>query len=78
MSALSKKEKRRSYLQSVGFVLFGLALCYLTANTVVTGENVELGRNLPSTHAIFIIGFFCMLWGVLKAFLTAIAFNKNE
>ena len=78
MTSLSKKEKGKAYLQSVGFILLGIILCTITAVTVIMGQDIELGRNLPTTHGIFLLGILLSLGGVFKAVLTLMAFTKED
>jgi hypothetical protein len=78
MNSLSKKDKRKAYFQSIGIILLGIILCLITADTVATGQNIELARNAPTTHGIFLFGVLLVLGGVFKAVLIAMAFTKED
>jgi hypothetical protein len=78
MNSLSKKAKGKAYFQSVGFILLGIVLCTITGFSVSTGQDIELGRHLPTTHGVFLLGILLSLGGLFKAALTLMAFTKEE
>lgn len=69
---------RSEYIEALKFIIIGLVACLLTGVYVASGQDVELGRRLPSAHMIFLCGFLSVLWGLFKLFMGLIALDNEE
>ena len=75
---MNKLEKKAEYKKSFGLVILGIITCVLTAQFVGEENDIDLGRRLPTGSGIFLLGFLSIGWGLLKAFLTFLAFTGDE
>ena len=75
---MNKQEKLSSYKRALGFILIGILVCIPTGYFVGKGIDIDLGRRVGSTSFFFLGGILSVLWGLMKAFLTYLAFSENE
>jgi hypothetical protein len=75
---LSKAEKRKEYKDALIFIVLGIVFATIIFSIPNFEYNIDLGRPLLSTHTILFGSILSVLWGLLKVFLTFLAFDKDD
>ena len=75
---LSKSEKRKEYKNALIYVVLGVVVASIIFSIPNFEQNIDFGNRLLSSHTILLLSILSVLWGLLKVFLTFLAFAKED